>query len=94
MEMLGLPPLLPEPIVKIKNMSLTPILTSIALGFGVVTGYLTTELMYKAMYKGNRDGIACMDCNSYGEGNIEIIIGVIVLLISIYAFFNSLNKLV
>ena len=75
-------------------MSLDSILTSVALGFGVVTGYLTTSLMYTAMYKDNKDGIACIDCNSYGEGNIEIVIGVIVFLISIYAFLNSLNKLI
>lgn len=69
------------------------LLTSIALGYGVVTGYLTTELIYMGMYKGNRDGIACMDCNSKGEGNLEIILGVIVFFISLYCFFNSLNKL-
>lgn len=76
------------------DMNLTPILTSVALGYGVVSGFLTTHLMYIAMYTGNRNGIACIDCNSKGEGDLEVIIGVIVLLISIYAFFNSLNKLV
>ena len=75
-------------------MDLTPILTSIALGYGIINGSAVLDLLYKAMYTGNRDGVACMDCNKYGEGNLEVIIGIIVLLISIYAFFNSLNKLV
>lgn len=75
-------------------MKINNLLTSIALGFGAVTGYLTTSLMYTAMYKDNKDGIACIDCNSYGEGNIEIIIGIAVLLITLYMFFNSLGRLI
>lgn len=75
-------------------MSLTPILTSFALGYGIIHVCAVTELLYKAMYTGNRDGIACMDCNSIGEGNLEIIIGIVVFLITLYCFFNSLNKLI
>lgn len=70
------------------------LLTSIALGYGLINGSAILDLLYKAMYTGNRDGIACIDCNSKGEGNIELIIGVVVFLITLYMFFVSLNKLV
>ena len=75
-------------------MSLNNILTSIALGFGIVGNYLTLDLMYTAMYRDNKDGIACIDCNSYGEGNLEVVLLCIVVLISLYTFFISLSKLV
>ena len=70
------------------------LLTSIALGAGLLSSGAVLDLLYKAMYTGNRNGITCMDCNSVGEGTLEVIILCVFTLIIFYTFIISLNKLV
>lgn len=75
-------------------MTLTQILTLIALGAGLLTSGAVLDLLYKAMYTGNRNGITCIDCNSVGEGNLEIMLLCFVVVITLYVFIVSLNRMV
>lgn len=70
------------------------ILTAIALGFGLLSGSLILDLLYKAMYTGNKNGISCIDCNSYGEGVFEVVLVAVMVIITLYAFIISLNRMV
>ena len=75
-------------------MSVNNTLTAIALGFGVLSTGSILSLLYKAMYTGNQNGITCIDCNSYGEGNFEIVMFIIGFIIILYMFMLSLERMV
>lgn len=79
--------------VTAKNMN-TDILTAVVLGAAVNNAWHIFYLLYNAMFSGNKDGIWSIDCNKYGEGNLEVIITLAVLILTFYMFFNSLNRLV
>lgn len=70
------------------------ILTVIALGAGLNNAWHVFWLLYNAMYSGNKDGVWSINCNKYGEGNLEVGIALAVFFITLYIFIIQLNKLV
>lgn len=70
------------------------LLITIALGAGLNNAWHVFWLLYNAMFSGNKDGIWSINCNKYGEGNLEVVIALIVLFITLYIFIIQLNTLV
>ena len=70
------------------------LLITIALGAGLNNAWHVFWLLYNAMFSGNKDGVWSINCNEYGEGNLEVGIALAILIITLYIFIVSLNKLV
>lgn len=70
------------------------LLMCIALGAGLNNAWHIFWLLYNAMYSGNKDGVWIINCNKYGEGNLEVVIALAVLFITLYIFIIQLNTLV